>query len=215
MKNNIVSNTGENSITNRMMEYINSKYPEDNFIFTSVFGGGSGASSKDIIVSSDNFPDCEIYVRYTKDGENEEFTDNYLGVKYEAQTVAQFEAILTQVAGDDFFLAYDVSKYACPNKDGDMTFEEYIASPMANLGFTAVVNLSVADRERFENEFSTAMLQAKICCFGTIYFEEDIETIRSLTSEDLSAYIYHKTYSDQFTFAMKNNTNFSEMTWGD
>lgn len=215
MTNNIGFTSGKNSITDRMLDYINAKYPEDSFSFASVSGGGAGASSKNIVVSSRNYPDCEVYVRYTQDGENESFTDNYLSVKYEAQTVSLLEKTLVSLVGNDIFLDYDVSRYACPNEDGDMSFTEYISSPSAEIGFTAVVNYDVKDRGQFENDFRSAIVQAKICCFATIYFEGNAEVVRSLTSEGVSSYIYDKSYSDSFSFDMEDCTGFSETIWSD
>lgn len=213
MANNIGFSSSNNSITDRMLGYINAKYPEDSFSFVSVTGGGAGASSKNIVVSSRNYPDCEVYVRYTKNGENESFTDNYLSVKYEAQTVSLLEKTLTSVMGDEIFLDYDLSRYACPNEDGNMSFVEYISSPSAAISFVAVVNHEINDKEQLENDLGVAITQAQICCNATIYFERDVEIIRLLTSKELSSYIYDKSYSDVFSFYMEDSARFSKTIW--
>ena len=92
---------------------------------------------------------------------------------------------------------------------------EYVSSPNAEIGFIAVVNLDVKDREQFENDLKTAIAQAKICCFATIYFEENAEVVRSLTSEGVSSYIFEKSYCNVFSFEMENCTEFSEAMWSD
>lgn len=215
MANNIDSSSGKSSITDRMLDHINAKYPEDSFSFASASGGGAGASSKNIVVSSRNYPDCEVYVRYTTDGENESFTDNYLSVKYEAQTVSLLESTLASVVGNEMFLDYDLSRYACPNEDGNMSFAEYISSPSAAIGFVAVVNYDIKDREQFENDLEATIAQAGICCIATIYFEGNVEVVRSLTSEGVSSYIFDKSYTDVFSFYMEDCTGFSKTIWSD
>ena len=216
MANGIGFNFGKKTLTDRMVDYMNETYPEDEFAYAAPWGGGAGISGKSIVVSSRNFPDSGIYVYYSRDGENEEFFDNYIGVKYEAQTVALLRAIMRQVVdGDDYFLEYGVGTHDCPAGDGNMSFEEYVSLKESHIGFNAVVSADLLDREQFEADFTTALIQAGICSMGQIYFAKDLETVRSMTEADFSLMIYHKTYIDQLFFVMQDSTEFAEMTWGD
>lgn len=204
---------GKESITDKMISYMNNKYSEDTFEFSAPTGGGTGSTYKTIMVSSREFPNSEVYVRYNSDFG---YSDNYLGVKYDYQTREVLNSILSSVTNESYvFLDYEVSRYACPNKDGNMTFEDYIVSSDNGVGFIAVVNYIVENRGEFVERLEDAFKTSGIYCLGTVYFEEDLDKIMKLKSETVSGYIYDKSYSDSLSFVMGDGISFSKVEWGE
>lgn len=209
-----LTNSNKNSPTERMLTYINDKYPDDKFVYKSTFGGGAGVNNHKIIVSSKDYPNENIYITYSNDNGVEEITDNYLAVKYADQTKTLIKNILSKVSKGQVFIDYEPSMYACPNKNGTLSFEEYIQNPDSDIGFIIVVNGTVADKQAFSYKFEKALVESKLCCrTGRIFFEDNSNRFNALKKESLSSYIYNKTYSDVFEFEMKDNSNFSVSTW--
>lgn len=213
MWNKAGSNNAEN-IVNGMVQYMNDKYTDDTFAYKGPFGGGAGADTKTIIVSSKNYPDRNIYVRHNFNGSNV-YTDNYLGVRYSAQTENAVKDVLNGVISCDYLLFYEVDRYACPNTAGTLSFEEYIASDASCIGFTVVVNGIVENKASFEASLQKAMVDAGICCSATIYFDNGSGAFDTLKTTGLSGYTFKKLYSDVFSFDMNSNQEFSSSQWGD
>ena len=123
-------------IKQKMVRYMNEKYSDDTFEFKNVTGEGAGSDTQTIVVSSQKYPDTDIYVRRVN-GETS-YTDNYLSVAYEDQTKELIGEVLDQVFQCDYLLIYDVNRYACPNVDGTMSFEKYVSTRESGIGFVAI-----------------------------------------------------------------------------
>lgn len=198
----------------RMLNYINNKYTDDSFTYKGPFGGGAGADTKTIIVSSKNYPDKDVYVRHSfNDGDV--YTDNYLGVRYAAQTESTIRSILDALISYDYLLFYEVDRFACPNVTGELDFEEYIANDASCIGFTVVVDGILSNKESFETALRDAVVNKGICCSATIYFDNDSGKFNELETEGLSGYTFKKLYSDVFSFKMSSNKEFASSQWGD
>lgn len=213
MQNKTEVNNKEN-IVNNMIHHLNGKYPDDTFAYKGLFGGGAGANTKTIIVSSSNYPDADIYVRHSFD-EGDIYTDNYLGVQYAAQTKSAINEIFDGLMSCDYLLFYEVDRFACPNRIGTMNFNDYVASKASCIGFTIVVNGILSDKVTFERALENKIVEAGICCSATIYFDNGSGAFDGLEEEGLSGYTFKKLYSDVFNFEMTSSKEFSSSKWGD
>ena len=211
---NKTEGNGQKKIVNDMVQHMNNKYANDTFEYKSSFGGGAGADTKTIVVSSNKYPSEEIYVRYSLLNGGT-YTDNYLGVQYAKQTELTVRDVLDSVIQQDYLLIYEVDRFACPNLTGTLTFEEYIASENACIGFTVVVGGGVLDKTSFETTIETGITNAGLCCSATIYFDNGLGAFDMLNADGLSKYTFNKLYGDVFTFDMKSNKEFSSSYWGD
>lgn len=201
-----------NSFETKMVQYMNDKYTDDTFTYKDATGGGAGADAKTIIVSSEKYPDQNIYVRYMPDT-TPEYTDNYLSVIYAAQTKALITDVLDQVLDCDYLLIYAVSRYACPNADGMLSFADYVGASASCIGFTVVAKEMVADKAQFEADLEKAIVDAGLCCSATIYFDNGSGAFDTLTAEGLAGYTFKKLYSDVFSFKMSSKEAFSSVRW--
>ena len=210
---------GKPSIEDKMVAYMNEKYPNDVFAYKGPFGGGAGISTKKIIVSSENYPDADIYVMCVKNDDGSyKYSDNYLGVKYSEQTEELIRNILTAAFGADFFLSYDVSMYGHPKDySAYTTFEEYIDDAASDIGFMAVIGDSyqLLDKEELVSQLEKLFSQNVMCCnFSVIYFDNSSEEYKALSrGTELSAYLYKKLYKERLIFDMESSTEFSKYEW--
>lgn len=192
-----------------MVKYMNQKYLNDEFKYSAPSGGSSGSSSKTIIVSSKKYPDKDIFVRY----DGTEYYDNYLGVAYEQKTLDLIYETLSSVIDGEIFISYDVSRYACPNEDEYMTFYEYARLKESNIGFVAVVNYLIRDKEKFERDIEQTLRDHSLCCVMSIYFEDDVQKVKDLTSEGFSSYIYDKSFDNSVTVVMDDINTVNDIRW--
>ena len=202
-----------NGLTDRMVQYMNDKYADDEFSFNAETGGGAGAVYKTIIVSSRECPDKDIYVRYRKNGDTEEFSDNYLGVKYQQQTEDLMGSVISAVLGSDYRIFYTVDNYACPNDNGTLSFNEYICNKDSNIGFTVVAKATADDKDAIAKALETEITKAGLCCTATVYFDNGSDDYKALTDTNLYAYLYKKAYSAALSFEMENDAGFSATSW--
>ncbi len=199
------------TLEEQMVQQINEKYTDDKFTYKAPFGGGAGADSKKIIVSSEKYPDEDIFVVYSESG----YADNYLSVKYQQQTEKLIRDTVDSVLECDYLLFYESDMSACPNPDGVLSFDEFIEKKESGISFTVVAKEMVSDKEIFENEIKKAIICAGICCTGTIYFDNNSGEYDSLDFEKLSGYLFRDLYQDVCVFVMDNNESFKSLSWGD
>ncbi len=201
------------NITDDMVQYLNEKY-DDTFAYSKSFGGMAGSGIKKILCSSEKFPGKDICVIYKeKDGEDV-FADNYMGVKYEENTVNTLNSVLNTVFGENFQLFYSVSLQAATENSGkDMTFEEYAAEYSSGILFTAVVSEAILiDEEKVAEELEKEIVSRGICCrLASVYFNDSEKHTGEI--DDLSAYLNKKMYEKELTFTMNNNEAFSTCEW--
>ena len=202
----------DNGYQNKMVDMMNKKYPDDRFKYYGPFGGGAGADSKTIVVNSEKYPDQRIYVRYyNKDG-NEVYTDNYMSIVYEDQTRKKISGILDGLS-KTFRLFYDTDDYACPNSDGPISFEEYIADKKSNIGFTAIVIASDINRAEIEKLLRDGFENGRICCYGTVYFDNSVSENELNGIPYLSVYFSKYKYYAAVDFKMADNKQISDLNW--
>lgn len=198
-----------------MLSYMNEKYPGEEFVYAGATGEGADIMSA--MVSSSSYPDKEVYVHcYTRDGAKTgtEFEDDFIGIKYEKQTYETIKSLLERVTKSNVFITYHVTEGACPNKDGNMTFEEYISLRDSYIGFVAVINKAVDVRWKFIDELKAAIREVGLCAQCVIYFEEDAEEFSKIEDSNLQDYMENGSYTDVVEISMESNRGFREVKWG-
>lgn len=205
------------SYSDVMVEYLNEKYDDDEFEYLSPFGGGAGASYKQIICSSEKYPDEEVSVLFDIDEDgNKIIKDNYLAIKYKEQVIELLDKILTECFETDHLLFYDVNMYSfTDNSTQDTTFEEFISTASSYITFTAVINSEYeVDRDYVERIVQKKFVENGFCCrIGVIYFDGGTGSYDGLESTELSGYGYRKDYKECFDFDMETNEYFSKSKW--
>ena len=160
--------------TEKMIAYLDNKY-DDTFTYSEPFGGGIGATTKQIYVKSKKFPKANVWAEYSDEDGKEVFSDNYVSVKYEDNVRSLLQHMLNSVAGCDVLLWYDIGSKGWPNHFTDKTtLSEYISSVDAGIGFVAVVpDTYVLDKEKFDARLLQAAQGEKIeIRGGTVYFAQ-------------------------------------------
>ena len=195
-----------------MLAYINKKYPDDKFEYRGPTGGGASASTKTIIVSSELYPEADVYVRYSTDGEIDTYSDNYMSVVYAKQVESGLETLVESLS-DHISLFYSPSRYACPNDTGPIDFQTYARNKESSIGFTAVVYSQDIDKAIIEETLKTAVSDSGICCFGTVYFESSLDAILQLSETSLSAYLFKHTYFAALSFEADEAPQVITMEW--
>ena len=206
---------GRKAMYDRMVSYMNEKY-DDKFEFITAYGGSLGSNVRRITVSSEKYPGKEISVRCILENDNEIYSDNYIGVKYEEQTRELIRSILQSCYGQEVFLIYRVNNLAMPPSfTADMSFDEYKAESGAAVTFTAIVKygLTGTAKEEAAAVLKKKIMDAGLYCSGTVYFASDIEDFSSLTEDNYySSYLELKTYDGRFHFNVNSASGF-EGTW--
>lgn len=193
------------SIDDKMVDYMNEKYPDDHFEYKEPFGGGAGAESHQIIVRSENYPDKDIYVYYTvRDDNTEIYEDNYRGFVYEEQTKECLAEFMKEcLDGEDFIMFYDVSTVFYFDDQPDGSFESFISSPTAGVVLFCVVNMEgkELDRQAFADRYKRLVEEKHVCFEKTrILFDEGTEAYNELEQDaDISKYISRGRYTEYYT----------------
>ena len=207
----------ENNYIDRMVNYLNEKYDDDEFEYSSPFGGGAGASYKKILCSSKNYPDEDVcvFLEIDENG-NEIIEDNYLSVKYKEQVVELIDQILTESFSTDYLLFYNVNEYGITeNSTQYTTFEEYVSEVSSYITFVAVVNSEYnVDREVVESTLEEKLVENGFCCkSAVIYFDAGNGIYDNLTSTKLSGYSNRHEYKECFELNMETNKGYSKTKW--
>lgn len=209
-------NAEDNSRSDRMVEYINDKY-DDEFTFESVYGGHVGSDNHKIIVSSEKFPGEEIIVFCDASGDEEVYSDNYLGIKFEEQTAELISDTLSEAFGEDPFIYYFPSDYSMTSGASDDTsFEEYISSPSSGIDFIAIVNCKADEFSEDEvvGKVQNCLKDAGICATGTMFFDTQGTDISNLNGDDYyENYVVYEKYSGRLHFNMDEDLDFSSYKW--
>ena len=160
------------SKTDRMLAYINSKYPEDTFTFDHVTGGHIGSNVTTAIVRSEKYPDSAIRVFCTVVEKTESFSDTYLSVKYENQTREYLRGIFESLYGPDCYVSYKPSDIGVTkNESAKTSFEAYLAEPSSGIQFQAIVKYFPEDKDETLSQVKAAL--SDITASGYILYIRD------------------------------------------
>ena len=192
----------------RMLAYINNKYADDAFEFVSVTGGHLGSNVAKILVKSKMFPDNPIRVICTESDGAEHYTDTYLNVKYEAQTLEYIKQCISSVYGSNIYVEYCPDDTASmQNGTSDTSFNEFISDPSTFVYFSAVVVNKVENEtiefEKIKGVFSEAVIRADI------YFVD----YSDLPIERLNEVIENRSYTKKLSIIKKTIDDYSKVEW--
>ena len=172
-----------------MLAYIRNRYPEDEFGYGGLIGGGVGSAGAKITVSSQMFPDALIIVAADEADGNIIYSDNYMYHKYANQTESFLIKILDPVIGRDFRLFLTTSPSATTlSLPGDASFEVFISNEKTLLEFTAIVEAGflLDDKNKTEEKFNEAFKSSSVEVTAAVfYFSDeniDFDTIKNAGS---------------------------------
>ena len=148
------------SVVDKMVSYMNEKY-DDHFEYSAPFGGGPDATSTHIIVSSEKYPEAEIWVEYYTKDSNEIFADNYVSYKYEEQTRNALQNLLEDVFDSEIKLRYGVGSKGSVND-----FTNNTSFKQCNLDGSEILNI---------NSNGVTIFDECSFCFASIFLNNIIE----------------------------------------
>lgn len=161
------------SVADKMVAYMNEKY-DDHFEYSAPFGGGPDATSTQIIVTSEKYPEAQIWVEYYTENGKEIFADNYVSYKYEKQTRNALQNLLEDVFGAEIKLRYGVgSKGSINNFTDNTSFDEFISDPASYVRFRAFVLDNGAGISIAGKELKQAIEDSKFVISGLLYITSD------------------------------------------
>lgn len=196
----------------RMVEYINNKYTDDKFEYEKMTGGYLGSNVTKIIVSSEKYPEKDIYVICTQVDDEEKFTDTYLNVKFEIETEGYIKNSLNDIFGDSLiWFSYSAADIAGEDKGSSLTtFMEYLANENTYISFSALID-DVHDDEviaqKLQNVFADAVIS------GHLYFVKNCEN--NVDYAKAQEYMQSGTYERKLYFSKQNISDTFSIEWTD
>ena len=198
-----------------MVSYINGKYTDDSFEYRSVTGGSLGSDTVTILVESAKYPGRPIHVFYTQRDGAESFSDNYLAVKYEDETLEYLRGAIREEFGDNLYLEYSASSHSrIENGSSETAFFEFIAEESADVFFKAVVYCTEENEDVLFEKVKAAL--SETASYGYIYFVN--ETLELSGEEGQGAameIIEGKRYTKRIEFAKSSVSEFKKVLWKD
>lgn len=117
------------SIRDELVAYMQDKYGDvygDTFSFKEVTGSHFGKPIREIVVSSERYPEAYIVAKYEKKDDGEVFSDNYMAVVYEEEVRSAIEEVVESVYGK-CKVFYSPLRTALPAEMGaETTAEEFM-----------------------------------------------------------------------------------------
>ena len=194
------------SVVDKMVAYMNEKY-DDHFEYSAPFGGGTGGTASQIMVTSEKFPDADIIVTYSPN--SDKYSDNYVNYKYEQATFELLEEILGNVLKVDFLLTYKASLLTSSDFTDETTFETYISQIGSYIQFVAIVDkdYQIENQDAFLDKFEAEFAKHDILAQGRIYFAQtasqfaEFARLDSDALDDMPRLYFTMTTTGQFNSA--------------
>lgn len=207
MTNYFDNSKGINEIT----EYLNNKY-EDEFTYVGKFGGTFDNDKNEYEFSSSKYPEYSIWV--AQDRKDGTIVDNYLSLKFHEQVKNDLQSIINAISPNNlFFIEFDeqFAHTSIGNESEDVSYEEYVSNPNAELSFVAFMDTDVLNdnKQVFEENLSVILKEKNIHFLNfTIYFIDDMseELIKDSNARDLI--ISNDDFSSR-AFALLDEDSFS------
>ena len=200
---------------NEFVNYMNEKYTDDTFTYKNITGGHLGSNTKKVLVESQKYPRKPITVIRTREDGNYDYTDTYLGVKFEEQTRTYLKNKLSEKFGNKVYVDYIADDLACTsNGSSYTTFEEYIANEYSHIFFEAIIGCDVNDntKDAILNKIKDAFSSATI--LANIYFvDENIASSNYDTYDEFTSYIQNKQYNKKLFLIKENVNEYSKLEW--
>ncbi len=190
-----------------LVSYMNNKY-DDEFSYKAPFGGGAGATTKQMIVSSKKYPEYDIWVEYSE--ETGEYRDNYVDYKLKEQCEKYFETELGQAFSAPVSVNRDISTSGSSADYADDTdINEYLNTDEQKIMLIVAVAYSEDSyKEDAEKILSTIFGDVDAQIYSKVYFVDSAnacETFPTKTLAEKNEYPY--------VFADKNEMNIVRFDW--
>lgn len=193
--------------SNELVEYMNEKY-DDKFSFKAPFGGGAGANTKQIIVSSKKYPEYDIWVEYSY--EEAVYNDNYIDYKFKEEYEKTLSREMTEVLSCKSDVRREIAtsgSYAVFAKD--VSFDEYMNTSEQVSNFIAVIKINNSiDKNMIEDKLSSMFNKYASGFYGNIYFIGENEDIEEFFELDISGMDEH-----QSVFVKKMSEEATSYEW--
>lgn len=199
------------------VSYLENKYPNDNFEFDHFQGGTlfGGDRLKEAKCKSEKLSE-EIYVVY--DSVDNEYSDNYLDVKYSNDTDNAVNNILKNVFSNEKF-TFDKAKesFSSTTKSSslqsDIDFSAYKSERGISV-YAFVTNYDNQTRDEIVKKLEEAILKENIYCDSIeIYFVDDYDSdIESNDSLQNDIVANHK-YNNYLLITMTDDSRFNNVEW--
>lgn len=197
--------------------YLENKYPNDSFEFKNFQGGTlfGGDRLKEAKCKSEKLSE-EIYVVY--DSVDNEYSDNYLDIKYSNDTDNAVYTILKNVFPNEEF-TFDKAKDSfnsttkSSSLESDIDFSDYKSERGISV-YAFVTNYDNQTHDEIVKRLEKAILKENIYCDSIeIYFfdgyNSDMESDDPLQNDIV---VNHK-YDDYLFITMKDDSEFSSVEW--
>lgn len=209
-----IKNNGRNFVS-----YLEDKYPDDSFEFEDFQGGTpfGGDRLKECKCKSEKLNE-NIYVVY--DNVDNEYSDNYLDIKYSNDTDNTVFNVLKTVFPNEKFI-FDKAKESFNSTtkssflQSDIDFSGYKSERGIPI-YAFVTNYDNQTRDEIVKNLEIAILKENIYCDSIeIYFVDDYNSdIESNDSLQNDIVMNHK-YDDYLFITMIDNSGFNSVEWED
>lgn len=209
-----IKNNGRNFVL-----YLKDKYPDDSFEFEDFQGGTpfGGDRLKECKCKSEKLNE-NIYVVY--DNLDNEYSDNYLDIKYSNDTDNTVFNVLKTVFPNEKFI-FDKAKESFNSTTkssflkNDIDFNAYKSERGIPI-YAFVTNYDNQSRDEIVEDLEMAILKENIYCDSIeIYFIDDYNSnIESNDSFQNDIVMNHK-YDDYLFITMIDNSRFNSVEWED
>jgi len=204
------------STTKMMVKHMNEKY-DDKFEYLEPFGGGPGAESKQILVTSEKMPGAEIWVLYSREDGKDVFYDNYVYFKYKEEINELLKAILRDLLDHEFIYRPATSERTlAEGLNDETTFKEYISSTETGIGFVVIVapGYNIGSRDDLINKVNRAFINNGVFIAGAdFYFMSNKEEYNNLEELYTMQYLAAHREIPCLTFKMGKDKSVSESYW--
>lgn len=196
---------------NRMVSYINDKYPDDSFELVTMSGGYLGSDDKKILVKSEKYPDKEIRVICYENEGKEYFSDTYLNVKFEKETYEYIKNSLSDSFDTSVYVDYTPDDTASvKNGSSTTSFSDFISDESTYIYFNAIVVTDDFDENDMLEKVKKAFNNGVV--LGNIYFVNSSYTSQ-LNEADPFVLIEEQKY-DKLLFIIKDSVEeYKRIEW--
>jgi hypothetical protein len=187
---------GGESRSDEIIAYMNATYPEDEFYYLKPQGGGQGSPETQILMTSKNFPEAEIWGYYSDNTERVyQYMDNYLAVKYLESAQETIDELLNEIfAGEDFYHPTATTViYMDTGHLGNLSFDEYMKNDENQVGFGVIINAPADEinREEIEQKIAEVFKKNGISAGFGIEFTPDEDLYNRYKNGEIELWEYY------------------------
>ena len=203
-------------VTPDILAYMGDKY-NDSFAYKDTFGGGVDKKDLQMLLSSEKYPDEDVWISYYEVDGQPVIEDNYLCVKFKQNTTDTLADIVKEVISDEFVVYYAVRPLVhTVGSSGDMSFEEFINEPTSHITFRVAVNSGNIDeiyKENVKTKLEEKLKEYGLCArIGTLYFYEN-DAYSKVTGGFMENGEEGKEYLAMFKFTMETLAGYRTSSW--